>query len=144
MLTCAVGWFALSTFIFVERPTKDGIIQDWGRICFWPDVDGITAAVSPPGCYSTSCTRPVLQSGTAVVDPQNYEIRLETRFVLAETSSFPLPCTQNCGGGGTVQFNLGGLLPNDYQVWFRGEKVGELMVFSGRPTPRQCFDNTLE
>ena len=141
MLTFAVGWFVLSTFIMVERPSPAGIIDDWERICFWPDVDGINAAVTPKGCYSTTCTRPTLQAGTAIVDTQENIIQLETRFILAEASRFPLPCIENCAGGGTVQFKLGHLIPNDYEVWFREEKVGDLMIFSGRPTPRQCFEN---
>jgi hypothetical protein len=141
MLTFAVGSFLVSTYIIVERPTKDGITDDWGQICFWPDADGLYAAVSPKGCYSTSCTRPKLQSGTAIVDIQNHKIQLETRFVLVKASHFPLPCADNCDGGGVVQFKLEPLIPNDYAVWFRDEKVGNLMIFSGRPTPRQCFDN---
>ena len=142
MLTFAVGYFIVSTFIIVERPTMDGIISDWEQICFWPDVDGITAAVSPKGCYLTSCTRPMLQAGTAIVDVYNHRIELETRFVLVEASRFPLPCIENCAGGGTIQFNLGSLIPNDYEVWFRDEKVGKLMVFSGRETPHQCVNRS--
>lgn len=140
MLTFAVGYFVVSTFIIVERPAMDGIINDWEQICFWPDANGINAAVSPKGCYSTSCTRPKLQAGTAIVDVQNNRIELETRFVLVETSRFPLPCIDNCAGGGTVQFNLGRLIPNDYEIWFRDERVGKLMVYSGLETPRQCIN----
>jgi hypothetical protein len=144
MVTFAVGSFVVSTFVFVRRPTPAGMVEDWGRICFWPDVGGIYAAVSPRGCYSTTCTTPRLQAGTAVVDTQAYRVDLETRFVLEETSGFPLPCVENCAGGGEVTFALGDLIPNGYGVWFRDEKVGELMVFSGRPTPRQCFENTAD
>ena len=120
----------------------DCIVEGWERICFWPDVGGIYAAVSPEGCYSTTCTRPKLQAGTAIVDRQARKIQLETRFVLVESSRFPLPCTENCAGGGTVQFKLGDLIPYDYEVWFRDERVGTLMVYSGRPTPTQCFERT--
>jgi len=144
MLTFAVGSFIVTTFFLVERPLKDGIVEDWERICFWVGEDGLSAAVSPKGCYSSSCTRPKLQTGTAIVDLQNNRIQLETRFVLAKTSRFPLPCTEDCSGGGTVQFKLDNLVPNDYEVWFKRDKVGDLMIFSGRPTPRQCFENTPE
>lgn len=144
MLTFAVGHFIVTTFIIVERPTLEGIIEDWEQICFWPDQDegGINSTVSPRGCFSTTCTSPVLKEGTATIDQQSYEIHLETRFVLAETSRFPFPCIDNCAGGGTVQFRLGDLIPNNYDIWFRDEKIGTLMVFSGRPTPRQCIDRT--
>ncbi len=139
MLTFAVGSFLISTFIFVERPMPPGDITDWQQICFWPEADGLYAAISPKGCYSTTCTRPVLQEGTAIVDMAARKIQLTSRFVLAKTSRFPLPCIENCAGGGTVHFVLEDLIPNDYEVWFRDEKVGMLKIYSGRPTPRQCF-----
>jgi hypothetical protein len=141
MLTFAVGSFIVSTFILVERPQQGGIIQDWGQICFTPAEGGISSTVTPKGCFSTTCTKPVLQAGTAVVDSREYKIMLDTNFVIAETSRFPLPCTENCAGGGSLNFDLGPLIPNDYQVWFRDQEVGQLLVFSGRPTPRQCFEN---
>jgi hypothetical protein len=141
MLTFAVGWFIVSTFIIVERPSPEGIVEDWGQICFWPHEGDVYAAVSPKGCFSPTCTRPTLETGTAVVHRQDYRIELETRFVVLETSRFPLPCVEDCAGGGQVNFNLGGLIPNEYEVHFRNEKIGEMQVYSGRPTPRQCFEN---
>lgn len=144
MLTFAVGWFIVSTFIIVERPSPEGIVEDWGQICFWPHEGDMYATISPKGCYSPTCTRPTLQEGTAILDKQDYSIEMETRFVIAETSRFPLPCVENCAGGGSVNFNLGALIPNAYEVRFRGEKVGEMNVYSGRPTPRQCFENQAE
>jgi len=139
MLTFAVGYFILTTFIFVKRPDQSGIIEDWDQICFWQDRDGIYVSISPQGCYSTSCTSARLQTSTAIVDLQNQEIQLDSRFVLAKTSRFPLPCVENCLGG-NVQFKLDHLVPNDYEVWFREDKVGEVKIFSGRLTPRQCFE----
>lgn len=138
MLTFAVGSWLLSTFIFVERPVKNGVIEDWDQICFRQDQDGIYVTISPKGCYSTSCTSPKLQASTAVIDLQNQKIQLDARFVLVKTSRFPLPCAENCLGG-DVQFKLDQLIPNDYEVWFRQDKVGEVKIFSGRPTPLQCF-----
>jgi hypothetical protein len=139
MLTFAIGSWFLSAFIFVERPVKNGIVEDWDQICFQQDQDGIYVTISPQGCYSTSCTSPKLQSSTAVIDLQNQTIQLDAHFVLSATSRFPLPCIENCNGG-DVQFKLDPLIPNDYQVLYRGDKVGEVKIFSGRPTPRQCFE----
>jgi hypothetical protein len=141
MLTFAVGFWILSTFIFVERPDKDGIIEDWDQICLWQDLDGIYIAISPKGCFSTTCTNPKLQASTAIVDLQNQKIQLDAHFVLIKTSRFPLPCAENCQGG-NVQFKLNNLIPNDYEVLFGNEKVGEVNIFSGRPTPKQCFEKT--
>jgi hypothetical protein len=139
MLTFAVGFFFVRTFVFVRHPEPVDMIEDWKEICFWPDKKGIEVAISPKGCYSTTCTRPQYQAGTAIVDVQRQRIRLETRFVLVKTSRFPLPCIENCAGGGTVQLLLGPLMPNIYEVWFRDEKVGQLNIYSGRVTPRQCI-----
>jgi len=142
VIITAIAAYIVVNFLLIERPVQDGIIEDWEQICFWQEEDGLYASVSPKGCFSTSCTRPKLQVGTAIVDVQNYKIQLETQFVLVKTGCFPLPCTGNCAGGGTIQFKFDPLLPNEYEVWFGEESVGDLMVFSGRPTPRQCFENT--
>lgn len=139
MLSFAIGAGLWSTFIAVERPSKRGLVADWDQICFWQDQDGIYVAISPQGCYSTSCTSTKLQASTAVIDLQNHKIRLDARFVLAQTSRFPLPCIDNCLGG-NVQFKMNDVVPNDYSVWFGEDRVGEIKIFSGRPTPRQCFE----
>ena len=142
MLTFAVGWGLLTIFGGLRKPIPQGIIEDWGSICFRSEeLSGMNAAVSPLGCYSSTCTRPVLQAGTSILDQENYEIRFETTFVLAGSSRFPLPCTEDCSGGGTLNFELGQLAVGDYDVWFRDEKIGDMMVFSGLPTPDQCFEN---
>lgn len=143
MLTFALSYFIYTIFINPERPTMEGVVENWGKICFWyDDMGSIQASVSPEGCYSTTCTLPVQQVGSAIVNEQDFKIDIETRFVLKETSRFPLPCIENCEGGGTVRFDLGGLAVGDYEVRFRDEKIGDLMIFSGRPTPRQCFENS--
>jgi hypothetical protein len=144
MVTCAVAAIIRTNVLKPEKPVQDGIIEDWGEICFWPDVDGLYASVSPQGCFSTTCTRPKLQTGTAIVDVQNRKIQLDARFVLVQTSRFPFPCVDNCSGGGRVQFMLGPVIPNDYEVRFGDLQVGEIHVFSGRTTPRQCFENPSE
>ena len=141
MLAFALAAFIIKTFLFPARPEKSGIVEDWEQICLWQDVDGINLTVSPKGCYSTSCTLIKQQGGTAILDLQNQEIHLDSRFFLLETSRFPLPCAENCFGGGHIQFKFDQLIPNDYTLWFAGQKVGEVHVFSGSTTPRQCFEN---
>ena len=142
MITLALGYLLITIFGGIRRPTPHGIIGDYGEICFWYDEQGsMRASVSPLGCYSTTCTRPVSQAGSAVLHQEDFQIQIEASFVLAETSRFPLPCIDNCSGGGTVLFDLGMLQVGQYEVWYGGETVGELNVFSGLPTPRQCIDN---
>jgi hypothetical protein len=99
------------------------------------------ASVSPKGCYSTTCTRQVSQTGSAVLDQDSFQIHIDSRFILAETSRWPLLCMENCSGGGTVNFELGQMNVGQYQVWYGDEIVGEFNVYSGLPTPRQCFEN---
>lgn len=140
MLTFAIVAVLYSIFVNVRRPEPGIIIENRGQICFrLDDVGDMIASVSPEGCFSTSCTRQVQTVGKATINKRDFELRLETRFVLAETSRFPLPCIDNCFGGGTIDFNLGMLDVGDYSIWLGDENIGNLMVFSGLPTPRQCL-----
>ena len=144
MLTLTLAAFIVNIFWVTARPEKNGIVEDWEQICLWQEPDGIYLSISPRGCYSTTCTQIKQQTGTATLDLQNQEIHLVTRFVLQETSRFPLPCTENCSGGGRIQFKVDQLIPNDYMLWFLEQKIGEVHIFSGRTTPRQCFENLSE
>jgi hypothetical protein len=140
MLTFAFGAVLFTVFVNVKRPEPGMTIENRGEICFWLDeVGDMMASISPEGCFSTSCTHQVQKVGKAVVDKQDFELRFEALFVLAETSRFPLPCIDNCSGGGTIDFNLGMLEVGDYSVWLGDENIGKLLVLSGRPTPRQCL-----
>jgi hypothetical protein len=142
MLTLAVGYLLVSVFGGLRRPTPLGTIEDYEAICFrYDDQGSIQASISPKGCYSTSCTRQVSQAGSAVINQDQFHISFKSRFVLAETSRFLLPCTENCAGGGTIHFDLGPLQVGQYEVFYGDEFAGELKVFSGLPTPRQCIEN---
>jgi hypothetical protein len=143
MLTLVIGYLLLSVFGGFRRPSPAGIVEDYGSICFWYDDQGsMQASVSPKGCYSTTCTRQVSQTGSGMLDQDSFQIHIDSRFALAETSRWPLPCTENCSGGGTVNFELGPLKVGQYQVWFGDELAGEFNVYSGLPTPRQCIENS--
>jgi len=139
MLTFALVAWIVWAFFLVEHPEKQGIIEDWDQICVWQDQDGIYFSISPQGCFSSNCTIVGLQTSSAVVDLQNRVIEIDARFVLTKISRSLLHCMRNCTGG-NVQLKLSGLIPNDYQLRFREERVGELKIFSGRPTPHQCFE----
>ena len=124
----------------MKKPEPGVTIENRGEICFKAGDNGnMTASVSPEGCFSTTCTRQVQKVGIVTMDQGDFELKFETRFVLAEASRFPLPCIDNCVGGGTIDFDLGMLEVGDYSVWHGEERVGTLMVFSGLPTPWQCF-----
>ena len=142
MLTFAVGYFVFNVTVGLRRPTQAGIVEDYGSICFWYGERGnMQVSITPQGCYSTTCTRQVSQTGRAVIEQDQFQIHLESSFVLAENSRFLLPCIENCSGGGTVNLDLGELRVGKYEVWFRNELAGDLNVFSGLPTPRQCLEN---
>ena len=145
LLTFAIGLVLVDVFQGVRRPTQQDIIEDWGTMCFrYDDQGSMQAEVSPRGCYSSTCTRLISQTGTVVIEQDKFQIRIESRFVLTETSRFPLLCTENCSGGGSVNFDLGVLQVGEYGVWFKDEEVGNLNIYSGLPTPRQCFENQNE
>ena len=140
MLTFAIFMLVYSLFGKARRPEPLLVVENHGEICFQVDDHGdMIASVSPEGCFSTSCTRQVQTTGKVMVDRRDFEIRFETRFMLAETSRFPFPCIENCMGGGTIDFNLGVLEVGDHLLWLGDVSLGKLKVFSGLPTPRQCF-----
>jgi hypothetical protein len=140
MLTLGVIIVLYSVFFNVKTPEPGMTVENRGEICFRVDENGdMIASISPEGCFSTTCTRQVQKVGKVTIDHRDFELRFETRFVMAETSRFPLPCIDNCSGGGMIDFNLGMLEVGDYLVWHGEERVGKLMVFSGLPTPQQCF-----
>jgi hypothetical protein len=140
-LTFALAAFLVKVFLPTKIPDKDGIIEDWGQICLWQDVDGIYLSISPLGCYSSNCTEIKQHAGTAVIDLHNQEILLDAIFVLKQRSPWPLPCVENCSGGGLILFKFEQLVPKDYRLNYKGEVIGEVNIFSGRATPRQCFTN---
>ena len=140
MLTFAVGAVLYTVFLNMRRPEPAMTIENRGEICFQVDnVGDMIASVSPKGCFPPGCTQQVQKVGKVVVDRWDFELNFETRFDLAETSRFPFPCSDSCSGGGTIVFNLDMLDVGDYSVWLGDENIGKLMVFSGRPTPRQCL-----
>jgi hypothetical protein len=142
MFTLAIGYLVLVVFGGIRRPTPLEVVEDYGMICFWNDDQGkMQASISPKGCFSPTCTRIVNQSGSAVIDKQRYEINFFTSVSLVETSRFLLPCVESCSGGGLVQLDLGELPVGQYDILFRDDRVGELNIFSGLPTPRQCIEN---
>jgi hypothetical protein len=141
MLALAIVYILFTIFGGFGRPQPPGIVEEYGSICFWySDQGSMQVAVTPYGCYSPTCTRPVSQTGSAVVFQDQYQIQIDTVFNLVETNRFPLPCVESCSGGGQVVFDLGALQVGEYQVFHQGEAVGSLNVFSGLPTPRQCFE----
>jgi hypothetical protein len=142
MFTLAIGYLVLVVFGGIRKPTPMEVVEDYGMICFWSGDQGhLQASVSPKGCFSPTCTRAISQSGSAVVDEQRYEIHFVTSFSLVKTSRFLLPCVENCSGAGLIQLDLGELPVGQYDILFRDERIGELNIYSGLPTPRQCIEN---
>jgi len=141
-ITLAIGYLLATIFGGIRRPAPMDIVEDYREMCFWYDEQGtMQVSISPLGCFSPTCTRTVSQSGTALVDQDQFRILLEAEFMLAETSRFPLPCVENCSGGGSLQLDLGELQVGRYEVWYGNEQAGALDIFSGLPTPRQCIEN---
>lgn len=116
MLTFGVIVVLYSIISGMKGPDPGIIVENQGEICFRVEEDGdMIASVSPGGCFSTTCTRQVQQVGKVMIDHHDFELKFETRFVLAETSRFPLPCIHNCSGGGMIDFNLGLMEVGDYE-----------------------------
>jgi hypothetical protein len=124
------------------RPERGITVREKTAICFRQSEQAhILASVRPSDCYSMRCTRPVQESGTAVVDQRAFTLDFRPRFVLEETDSFLSPCSRDCAGGGGVEFDLGQLEVGLYDVSIWDEHAGVLSVTSGLPWKDQCLSN---
>ena len=138
----AVVYIAGLSLILIacSKPEPGTVIDNRGQICFRTAQDGhMLAAISPEGCYSTNCTRQVQKVGSAVLDRRSFELRFDAHFVLGEAKTYLIPCTENCQGGGTIDFDLGVLDVGRYTIWLGNEPIGNLDVTSGLPPRDQCL-----
>jgi hypothetical protein len=62
----------------------------------------------------------------------------EASWILDETSGFPFGCTEDCMGGGTLDFYLDEIKVGEWRVFFGDEEVGSVIIPSGRFIERQC------
>lgn len=85
----------------------------------------LIALVQPEGCFSSSATQPLEQSGTVRVDTRQLTLRFETRFVLRRSLEGG---TLDCGGGGYIEFYIGDVEPGVYTIWLGSRRLGQLKV----------------
>jgi hypothetical protein len=104
------------------------VIENKGTIYFdnFENSTELRAHVSPEGCFGSSCTLPIEQSGHVKVDAQRRALHFESRFVLRQDLTGG--CTQDCGGGGSVAFDIGDVEPGIYTVWLGSKRLGQLQV----------------
>ena len=108
-----------------------GTTSSGGQIMFRPDL----------GCLSSSCTLPTEQKfSVTVIGGDNPEIRMESRFVVADESAGRI-CTQDCGGAGAASTTLNQLVPGTYRLTLGGHEIGQLDTerLKGDPYNRICF-----
>ena len=147
LLLCAV---LLSACSAIFRKPEPGIqVRERTSICFRLSEDAhpledahIHALAAPADCFSMRCTRVYQKSGTAVLDQEAHRLDFETAFILSETKPLLGGCTPDCAGGGTLDFDLGPLEPDIYDVYLWGDMIGELSVTSGLPWRDQCLVGT--
>lgn len=140
-------WFCLlgatlaltSCAALLGRPEKGITISRQAKVCFRQSEQArILASVAPSECYSMRCTRLSMATGTAFLDRRVFRLKFETTFNLMKTRSL-LPCTPDCVGGGSLEFDLGQLDPGRYQVYLWNGYLGDLDVTSGLPWRDQCL-----
>lgn len=105
------------------------VVENTGFVCFKKmsqDSKSIYVDVRPPGCYSSSCTEVLEQSGDMAVDEKNRVIRFHSRFEFRDISNVVETCTADCGGAGRLRFEVEALSPGEYEIWLGEERLGSL------------------
>ena len=129
-------------------PTGAVVVQNEGYVCFdeFEDSLEVSGYFIPKGCFSSSCTRPVQQFVDIQVDTTQFVIRLSTRFVLVNPYAVQgMPrgsygCTADCGGAGSIRFEIGDVERGIYSVWLGERNLGQIsfppVVITGQD---RCF-----
>jgi hypothetical protein len=137
-----------STTFVSPLPNNVVIIQNEGYICFHEIENSLEARgyFIPKGCFSSSCTRPIRQTIDIMVDTAQFAIRFNTLFVLIDPYAAQgkprgsYACTDDCGGAGSIQFDIGDLERGTYSVWLGERNLGQISfppnIITGRDI---CF-----
>lgn len=121
------------------KPEPGSIVDEIGEVCFFQELgQPWHAQVRTKGCYSYRCTKPIQRAGSLILDRENQSMHFEASWILDETSGFPFGCTEDCMGGGTVDFYLKDLEVGEWAVFLGEEKIGNVIVPSGVMIERQC------
>ena len=113
------------------------IIENRASVCF--DSKGsrglVSGRIRPLGCFSSSCTRTVERRFSISANIRSGEIRITSRFVLENNGN--KICTSDCGGGGSVIFDLRHIHERRYKVLLGVVQIGELDLT--KPLGRVCM-----
>jgi hypothetical protein len=118
-------------------------IEDAGQVCFMggPNSVAVRGSFAPRGCYSTSASRPLEQTLSLKVDPDQLRIEFHTSFLI-ETMLGVIQTT-DCSSEGTISFNVGEVDAGVYSIWIGNRNVGKLSLPSTGGTDDRCFGERL-
>jgi len=137
-------------------PLANKIVENAGELCFQPTWQQtgnwieITkgselAATISPGCFSSSCTEIMEQTGAIRIDQASQAFYFQSRFrFLADLGSDNAgrqvrACTADCGGGGSLMFNRIYFNEGVYSIWWGNKMVGKITVPSNATQSERCF-----
>lgn len=108
--------------------TRVILIENDGVVCFWElyNTLEVRGYFSPAGCYSSFGTSPLEQSLSVKLDPKQYRIEFDTRFVVLVNSA--RSWTGDCCGAGLVSFDLGNVPRGRYSVWLGERRLGSVQI----------------
>ena len=123
-------------------PPDVDIVQNEGQICFSRIPAGVVPTsetrlrvhVLPAGCRSSSCTITYERNGEMQIDADNRRIHFLSRYMIEDYSGVPGPdgqacgCTEDCSGGGEIEFDTGDLPEGVYQVELGMKVIGEIVI----------------
>lgn len=129
-------------------PSNAIVIQNEGYICFreFENSLEVQGYFIPKGCFSSSCTRPIQQTVDIKIDTAQFALRFDTLFVLIDPYAAQgkprgsYACTEDCGGAGSIQFEIGDLERGTYSVWLGERNLGQISFPPSTITGRDvCF-----
>ncbi len=126
------------------------VIENEGDVCFRPLCEQcaeFTVVVDPQnapgGCWSSSCTEVLEQSGGVQFDVPASRIQVSSRFLVRHIPGAldgTVGCTTDCSGAGRLAFEPGSLPDGRYSVWHGENEIGTLELgTNGMPRYEQCF-----
>lgn len=123
--------------ILVAATARAEVVENAAAICFdSPGSSGLVAGhINAQGCYSSSCTHVVGRQFSIAVDSDAGEIRVTTRFELEALDREV--CTMDCGGAGTMTFDLRHFEARAYRVFLGDREIGRLDL--SQPDQQTCL-----
>jgi hypothetical protein len=113
-------------------PTEAILRENVGKICF-RNLDNsleLQGLITSGDCASSSCWRPIQQVGAVTLLSDEHKIKFQSRFVMVDAYGDGKDhlCTMDCGGSGSIGFNIGDVEEGTYSIWLGDTYLGDIAI----------------